>query len=65
MTSGRERLAPAFVRSDDSQNVSRKEIVMQRIDVPRTLLSRRATLTLVACTLLAQPAGVRADHDGT
>lgn len=33
--------------------------------IPGTRLSRRATLALGAGALLARPAGVRADHDGT
>ena len=37
---------------------------MPRFAIPRTRLSRRATLALVASALLAQPTGVRADHDG-
>lgn len=38
---------------------------MQAITIPRTRLTRRATLALCAAGLASRPAGVRADHDGT
>jgi hypothetical protein len=58
-------LGSAFAGSDASPNASRKEITVQSLTIPRTLLSRRASLALVASALLPQPTGVRADHDGT
>jgi hypothetical protein len=60
VTSGRRTLASAFARGDSSLNASRKEIIVQRFTIPRTLLSRRAALALGATAIVARPAGVRA-----
>lgn len=56
---------PAGAGSDGSPNTSRKEIIVLSTTISGTRLSRRATLALGAAALLARPAGVRADHDGT